>query len=333
MRTAILAIVVVFAAGCAQPRVQPAFVDIERVIGKPIATGPKVVPNMPDVKIDSSASIQSAPGQIVRGTNNEARRAAILELISENRLIAENDLAARLRDAYLSEVDRAEADMLSELDERKKTMLSATFGSLRPIFEEYARRRTPPLVRVSLYAGFPDPDPKSQRPLPEADKFALKRAEETVALRKRLDETEAWYQAQVEGVLTKANEQIAEEIVMLRIELEKQRLEAELRARREAAAQVNTELADINPSLAQTAPLTLKPSAAKTVAIKSGRSPLTITPPPDRSATILGQAREQARLDAKVWAATTGYLLTESRSAPDKTDEFLAWRRKRHVGP
>lgn len=333
MRAAIVFIVGLLAAGCAQPRVQPAFVDYARVTANLAPSGPAVLPQSPDVSIDTQGSIAPRAGEVVRSANNEARRAAILQLIAENRLIAENDLAERLREAYLAEVDRLESEMLGDLDERRKKLLESTFASLRPIFEEYAQRRTAPLVRLSLYAGFPDPDPNSRRPLPEAEKFALARAKDAVDKRKQLQQIEAWYQAQVEGALQKASDDISEQIVNLRIELERQRLDAETRARREAAAQVNTELADINPSLAQSAPLVLKASPGETVRVASGRSPLVISPPPDRSATILRQAREQARLDAKVWAATEGYRLSESRSAPDKTDEFLAWRRKRHVGP
>lgn len=333
MRSAISVIVVAISAGCAQPRVQPAFVDIDRVVPKSSAVGPSVVPGAPDIKIDSSASIQSTPGMQVRGANTDARRAAILQLIQENRRIAENELAERLREAYLNAVDRTEAELFSDLDERKKELLNATFASLRPIFERYAERRAQPLFTIGLFAGYPDPDPKSRRPLPEADKFMLEQAKQTASSRKQLEVAEEWYQGQVSAVLSNTDERIAQQILNLRIELEKQRLEAESRARQEAAAQVNTELAEINPSLAQTSPLNLKPSAGQSISVRATNSPLVLTPPPDRSATILAQAREQARLDATVWAATVGYRLTESRGAPDKTEEFLEWRRKRHVGP
>lgn len=332
MRKAILAIGVIAIAGCAQPRVQPVFVDFNRITA-PLTRPPLVQPTPPDSKMTASAGITSTPGQVIRGVNTDSRRAAILKLIEENREIAERELAARLRQAYLSDAERKQQEMLVTLDERRRELFKGAFGQVRPIFEEYANKRAGPLLDLSLYAGFPDPDPESKRPLPEADKFALRRAQAAVAARESLQATEAWYQGQVTALLKKAGAQFEVEELYFFAEFERMRAEAEQRAVQEAAAQVNTDLAEINPSLAQTSPLTLAPTAEKSVTVRSERSPYALKPPTDRSATIKAQAQEQAELDAKVWAATSGYRLTDSRSAPDKTEEFLAWRSKRHVGP
>lgn len=326
---------VLFLAGCAQPRVQPAFVDVDRVLASiPVAADKSVATPAPTAPVASqTATIPATPAQTVRGVDTEARRQAIIRLIAENRQIAESELARRLREAYLSDVDRLEADTLARLDERKRELMTATFGALRPIFDEYAQRRTRPVIRIALWAGYPDPDPNSQRPLPTADKYNTKRTQEVVDLRQDLKRTEAWYQAQVSTALDRADSQISEEILAFRIDLERQRVEADARARREASAQVQLELADIKPGKVQTEPLILAGSKGATVAIPGGSRPRPAPQVPDPSATIRNQTRAQIMLDAKIWASVTGYALSTKRGDPDKTNEFLSWRRRRHVGP
>jgi len=332
MRIAGVALIVAFLAGCAQPRVQPVFVDFNRV-PLPSPKAPLVVPRPPDTKMSVGSVITSTPGQTIRGVNTDARRAAILGYIEDNRKIAEKELAERLRLAYLSDVERRQQELMTELDERRRELFTGAFSAIRPVFEEYAERRAGPLLDLTLFAGFPDPDPQSKRPLPEADKFALRRAQTMVNARKSLEQTEAWYQGQVSALLKKAGAQFEVEELYLFNEFDRMRKEAEARAMQEASAQVNRDLAEINPSLAQTSPLVLAPTQEKKVTIQSEASATGITPPEDRSVTIREQAREQAELDAKVWAATSGYKLSSSRSDPDKTEEFLAWRSKRHDGP
>lgn len=327
--------IAILTAGCAQPRVQPAFVDVDRVLATVPIDKPDVV-NTPTVAAPvaaQSASVPATPAREVRAADTEARRQAILKLIAQNKQIAESELAKRLREAYLSDVDRLESDLLAGLDDRKRELMTATFGALRPIFEEYARRRTHPLIRISLWAGFPDPDPNSRRPVPEGDPVNERRTREVMTLREDLKKTEAWYQGRIDEALQRADEQISQEILSLRIELEKQRLEAEARARREAAEQVKLELADIKPSKVQTDSLRLSGSPGATVSVPGGGKPRLIPAGPDPSATIRKQTRAQIEVDAKVWASVTGYALSTQKTDPDKTNEFLAWRRRRHVGP
>lgn len=319
--------------GCAQPRVQPVFVDLDFIARAKIPPHTVVsLPNPGPVQIAATANLPAAPGQEIRGASTDARRQAVVELIAENRQLAESELAARLREAYLSEVDRSEQEMLGNLAGRKREMMEAAFARIRPLFDDYANKRAPKVVKLSLYVGYPDPDPQSARPIPTTIKYLEKRARDSVTLRKDLQAIDAEYRARVNAEINQADEEVASEIVTLRIELEKQRIGAEERARREAAEQTKLQLADINPTLGARKPLDLRASAGAKVTIQSTPKPLIVSPLSVQDATIFAQARQEAELDAKVWAATTGYVLTSSSIEPDKTNEFLIWRRKRHAG-
>lgn len=320
-------------AGCSQSRVQPVFVDIDRILQVETIVSSSVNPTPPAPHSQPTNGTLSAEAErTVAGANTLVRRKQIEELIASNRRDAEADLADRLRRAYLNEVELAEADLLEKHSLVSKEKLAAALGAFRPIFDDYAIKRSPKIVRLSMIAGFPDGDPKSTKKRIGVIR-AVQFAEEARILREQLAEIEREFQFAASAFLETVDKSLSEALIAIRLDIEGRRLAADARAKKEAAELVLKQTASLDDVAMDQTPMHFAPSAQQTPRIQAQPADPATLPGPLGSSDVKMKKRRALELEAEVWAATSGFKLSTSRTAPERTSEFLTWRQKHRAGP
>ncbi|MEQ1820988.1 MAG: hypothetical protein ABL949_00585 [Fimbriimonadaceae bacterium] len=321
-------------SGCSQERVQPVFVDVDRVMRLEPATPPAAAISQfsPELSAVESANIKGEGARQIAGADTLSRRKQIESLIASNRRDAEADLADRLRQAYLSEVNKAEASLLEKYGVDRQGRLKAALEGLRPIFDAYAEERAPKIVRLSMHAGFPDTDPKSTKKRIGVVKGGIF-AEEARILREDLTRIDADYEKAVEIQIASADNALSEALIEIRLKVEALRLAADKRAKQEAAELVAKQTASLDDVASIQSQLEFAPTRAEQP--KPGNTPA-VTPKVGGPLTPSGvkmKMRRALELEAEIWAATSGFKLSTSRNAPDRTTEFLSWKQNHRAGP
>lgn len=312
------------------------FVDLPVVLAsdRPVALPQPVRGVAPRALKTEAITLRPLSQEVILGESAASVRAAD-QLVKQNRIKAYRDLEARLREVYIGDVARAEKDQLDLLEPAKNEAAEAARLRFREIFEEYADQRGPLVTRIALIAGFPDPDPNSRKQPVSDSPLVQERADEAKRLRAQIADLEKTYNATVTELLRNVDRESDIELTRIKANMEIARNKAEQRAREDAAKQARTIEKSMGPSLAAEGDTVLPAVATQTLAGRSlmGKSiepkvaPVAI---PDTSA--IRMQRLQDELD--IWLAISGYRQAESRkNAPDRTSEFIEWRKSHHLGP
>ncbi len=327
--------VILFAmAGCAQTRVQPVFVDLDRILKSENQREGVVIASPPPADHVSGANkgLPQEPMRKIVGSNTLARRKEIEELIASNRRDAEADLSSRLRQAYQNEVALAESDLLTKHATLSRERLEVALGGLRPIFDSYARKRSPKVVRLSLLAGFPDSDPQSTRKRTGAMNTA-RLAEEAKSLRAELAVIQSEYELAAQAYISSADVVLSEALIAIRLDIEARRVAADQRAKKEATDLVLKQTSTLDDvAMGQTA-IEFAPSKAEAPKFVASDPVIFGSPGALGSSDVKMKRRQALVLEAEIWAATNGFKLSDSRTSPERTLEFLKWRQKHRAGP
>lgn len=323
--------------GCREAGLDPAYVDLDKVASRdPLVLSAATPPPKPPAPAGAtSETIQPLAARQLDFSGNKARLEKVTAAVEESRTLTVREIARKLREAYLREVDVMETKRLAEVDPVRDSAFAKAWAQVRTRFLAYANARAPYAIRLALYAGFPDPDPDSSR-VPDTSQRALvsqfERARES---RAKLADLDASYERDVRLILAGFDDEVADAITTIRVDIEKMRAEAEARAQQDALAQVAKQTERIDSILSGKAEVHLPVGPGRTSRTPAG-SPIPAAPSVKfpTAAHAIQMRAEAVRSDAKIWAAHFGVKLVDSpRGVPDRTAEFIAWRKKRSLGP
>lgn len=326
----------IFVIGCSRAPVGRVYVDVQRVaMSDPlqfVASNPS--PNPPAAFGGTAHSIPPIQRQRLDFSENEARLKKVRAAVEEAREQTARQIAGKLREAYLREIDAIEDERLLKAGAIRDAALAKAWAQVKSRFLTYANARAPHAIRLALYAGFPDPDPASQRIPP--DQNAVKRQFERARDdRNTLADLDQSYDTDARNLLASYSDEVSAQIASIRGELEQMRAEAEARAVRDAAAQVAKLTEAIESVLSGKSEVNLPASPGRTVSIPPTTA---VSPAPVIKSDTMAQAEanrlKAVRSDLQIWCAHFGVELVDSpRSGQDRTDEFIVWRKQRQLGP
>lgn len=325
--SALVALLALIVAGCARPP-QPVYVNLGGVNLDKWSQPSAVASSSAPAFGAPTGRLQALPAARLFLGENEQRVRRAQETMKETREAARKEVSRQLAAAASLEVDRKLREELRKLEPRQKEILDAAYEAVRPIFDQHVEASWPLRLELIKLVGFPDPDPKSlRRPDPRNERAVsdLARAKE---LRSQIATMDAAYKSRVDAVLASALDKIAEEKAALTASM------AELAAslQRSAEVRVNQLVGEQWQALEGRSALAgdtlLRAQPAVTVQpMRMPVAPPAPQPPPSPGSAL---ARQQLLAEAKVWAATNGYRLVDRPGlrAPDKTLEFIRWRRQ-----
>jgi hypothetical protein len=323
--------------GCGEARIPVAYLDLEKVAsGDPLATSDaSPPPKAPAPVAPTSETVPALPVRNLDFSANKARIEKVRVAVEESRNLTIREIARKLREAYLREVDVIEDKRLAEIDPIRGEALAKAWAQVRSTFIAYADARAPHAIRLALDAGFPDPDPNSTKPPDPDQKSRVRQFERARGSREKLADLDAEYERTVRRLIAGYDDEVADAITAIRIDIEKMRADAEGRAQADALAQVAKMTAQIESVLSGKTQVQLPGRPSRTSRTPAGGP---VPEAPSVSFPTLAYSNqmrmEAVRSDAKIWAARVGVRLVETPSrAPDRTDEFTAWRKKRSLGP
>jgi hypothetical protein len=320
--------------GCAPP-VERVFVDVDRVLAEWQIPAP-VDPTVPSRPASPGTIVELHPGLPPRTVRVESQfePEALRARFAARQEQTYRDLLVRLRRVYAEEARRVEVEGRRTLQRFAAERFDEAADEIRRVFELAAEERAPVIARLSLLVGFPDPNPANAPPALPMLPVQQRRFEEAQALRTRLDEIDAKYEAMVAQVLAGIDDLVAEQAVQVQIQLEKFRAAADQRAQREAAAQIREVVQDLRLDLSDSVPVAVPGVPERRVAVTAEP----VGPPPQvRSRGIFDRREDRERLvraDLRIWSAVNRYGIVERpQQGRDATQEFQAWRETYQAGP
>lgn len=320
--------------GCASTRPPLVYVNLDRAaVSSSVDLNIDVPSQPPAAPGATSARLEPLGARKLDFSGNASRLAKVQEEVRIAQEETIRQLTSELRQTYLKEVDELERLRLSEIDTARRTAFDAAWVKLRARFIEYAEARGPDAIRMAVFAGFPV---AATAPLREYawNNAAKRQIADAGKLKIKLDALKKAYDADAAEIIGAAQEDVAAILSQIRVEMEQKRAAAEARARDEADQQATELVKDLESVLSGKSEVTLPPRPGVNV---STRAAAALPKPPviDTKAAqpLVRRSREAVRSEAEVWASLHGYQLTTEPGSPDRTDEFLEWRKRHHPGP
>lgn len=319
--------------GCAPaPQRETVFVDlgaVDRAFPEPAPVrfvGQEDPPPIPGLKIDipplPPTTLSSPKGK------DEVQIRASIEAARQK---AQRQLQNRLRDVYFEELDRQQEEAIAGLNPALAAEADKARQKQLELFHKYADDKGFRLARLTLLAGFPDPDPKSLNPKPE---FAIAKRfrEEADRIRKELVKIDADYDAAVRQIFSELQGSHDQTLTNLKAKF----VEAKGAAEEKAKAEATRQMARLNRAFGQTLAEEREVSVpgqpgktlqAPTIDVRAQLPKIHPDPAPfDRKGAIRNQLT--------IWEAVKGYrIVTSSGGSRDGTSEFLEWLRSHLPGP
>lgn len=314
-------------AGC-QFGKKSVFVDVDRALLAEEIPGAYVTPapTIPPPVGSTSLTLPGLPAETVKLHSNAQRVQEIQRVIERNRRQAQGAIARGLRNAYYRDIKQTENTRIAALIPEQRESFEKAIGSLSPAFQAYATKRGQLITDLSLIAGFPDADPRSQRPPSGNNPLAKKDFERAKELRAELSALDKEYEGKLSAVFATLQTQNSAALEAVRVEMQQLREAADARARAEAAKQINAEQEQIRSVLEGQSVVSFPAEPQKTVTI-AGSSPPAKSP----EVNVPGKEEMRKRLraaiesDVKIWAALKDYRVASSGA--DATAEFIRWRK------
>jgi hypothetical protein len=311
------------------------YVDVQTVVASTRSESPKdiVVPPPPKAEAGIFAKIAGKPALEVNDrpkTSGEALR----EVIERAQQLAIRKIENSLRRFYDAELRKFELQQEGEMSDKERAAYAAASERLRSIFEVYADRRMPVFTRLTLLAGFPDPNPESKPPDNLLPPQLQKRFEKTLVLRSDLKSIDAEFDKQVLALMDSVQDLTAEQRARMRLRIEDFKAELDRRAEEEAKGQVRETASELGLTLIEPISITLPATEASGVSIAPQPG---LPPAPNVPAKgILGSRADRERLvrhELGIWAKLNRYVVRDSPAGlDDKTQEFQTWRSQFAVG-
>lgn len=307
-------------AGCAAPKAEKVWVDVSAAPKPPEQKALKATA-VPAGLSESTTRIAGVPARVVADpAGNDA--IGLDQNIKFTQERAFRILIGRLRRIYEAETRRFAREREASRMSTENASYRELTEALRQVFEGYADKRSPAVARLALISGFPD-RPRSAESLPAGKSLVRTQWEEAARLRTSLKVLEADFDLEIQRALTALDDLNAANRAALAVEVEEFRTRMDQLADKEAAAQVTTDLEDLDLQLAGRTDL-----KAPAVAAKSVRLPA-LAPPPAKArvSSPTSSAMIDLEQDLRLWIALRGYERSPVKAgARDATQEFLAWR-------
>jgi hypothetical protein len=317
-------------AGCVS-KGQAVYVDLEQVIRKEsLPTFSSIPTPTPSPGFGSSTVTFPArpPSSFSLGKDQE-RIADVQRTLQENRAALTQDIRAHLAATYTAHIQHQIEAERATIPEQMRPRYDENQSKIDLMFQDYAHRRGPLIARLALLAGYPDPDPQSQRKPPPNVPAIYRRYTEAASLRKQISQMDQEYTSQVAGMYAGLAAQ--EQSSYAKIDAERKRLllEAEQQAMTKAAQEVHQKQAPLQSALKNKAVVSFPAEPGVAVTVQGAAKP-----PAAPTVQVPGQSEMTQRLreaeasDLKVWAALNRYVISsDRRGARDATAEFIRWRR------
>jgi hypothetical protein len=262
----------------------------------------------------SNGVIPALPGRTAGASGDADRRKRVEAAVAEARDQARTQLEQRLLGAYLAELQRERTSKLQDLEDANRDQISKSYDQTRALFETYARERGPLVIRKNLLFEHPNRkrlDFLGVRP---------KRDESAKSIQAEIDKLDARYRSEVKTLYDGLQQQYGSDIAKLETEIETKRRALLTKANDEARRQAQQEIVALEGLEKSSPALQLPGAAAKSARVQASSATL------PGSVTIEPSLEpKDLRIQAEVWAAVNGYTLSESPSAPDRTEEFKNW--------
>lgn len=310
-----------FLAGCGEP--DEVWIDTSQALvpePPPLAATAPALPAIPGARnelppIEKQSLVASDVRSLTRAALEKARA-------SQENLFQE--LRDRLAETYRAELEGVRQQTIIEVIKQYDEDLTKAFEDIRARFEAHALEIGPLVHRLSWLAGFPDPDPRNRRN-PRGTYIEKKEAEEAAKIRPEIDRLRAEYRAEVEEILSRLALDLRADLESLAEEAGDKDREALLRAEREAREQASVGLARLEESAFDARKVL---EAVPGVVVE--REPVPAKPAEVWRAQNrdLYPQEERLKSEALIFARSRGWRLsTMKRGVPDRTQEFLEWRK------
>jgi hypothetical protein len=289
----------------------------------------RIIPgaSAPPAFAGSSLTLPALPAETYRLSSDKQRIREVQDVIRKSRENALTEISTQLRDTYLKDVQRSEQEEIAKLGPQEQAAFQHAMEGANAVFEEYARKRGPLLAKLSLFAGFPDVDPASQKQPPRSNRAVFNEFQEAKTLRAQLAELDRSYQQQASSLFGQARSEYAAGVQRVTLQFQRMRATADERARREAQAEVSKEQAQLTSALGDKT-VSFPAQRGRTVTVEGSKPPA--APPavdvPGRQ-DMLQRLKGAEQSDLKIWAGLKGYVISSERGgARDATAEFVKWR-------
>ncbi|CAN5466492.1 hypothetical protein BH11ARM1_BH11ARM1_01520 [soil metagenome] len=330
---AVLAIGIVV-GGC-KPTTQSVYVDMASVLRAPAVNVP-ARPNIATPPKPLGAVTRTMPAKPATPIKDNLRGSGphIRELIQQAQVQALKDIQIRLRKFYDSELKRFELEQQRTVSDAETKAYEDATNRIRAAFEVYATKRMPVFTQLTLFAGFPDPNPKSKLPNVEMTPVLQKRFDDTVELRKQLKVIDDEFDNAVGEILGDVQDLTAMNVADMRLKVEQFKQDLDKKAADEAASQVRATSADLGLTLIEPIKIVLPATPSHSVTIPA-EHPMTSAPEVPVSG-ILTKAEDREKLlrqQLNIWAKLNRYEIdSKPGHSTDKTNEFLQWKQKFQAG-
>lgn len=320
-------------AGCnflAEPSVTSVSIDVDRVMAAEPRWRPNV-PAMPSPPPAIAGRTITTPGLPQREITPQTKAVeAVREEIRRQQEATRRRLERQIRALYETEIRAKEAELRRALAATEATQQETLSRAIRTLFEAYANERAPLLARLSVLAGFPDPNPNSEPPPPTTGAVTRQKFEEAERIRRQMSLLQAKFLADVQELVNETDLSLSDARLRLLRDLEEFRTELDLRAEREARRLVTDAAREMQLELTRLGRLTVPGTPSESLTIPPSPA-LTPIPQVTYDPKLFGEAarREPVMAELHIWLGLQRYRLDSK--GPDRTDEFIAWRRQQRA--
>lgn len=329
-------ILILGAVSCAskQPTV---FVDLEQVAASdnlPLSPQTPRPPAAPGIS-PSTLSFPALPATAFRLGSDKARVRQVENILAKSRQEAYAQIASSLKQSYRTAIDHDRQLALESLQPTDRGTFGAAYSKFMEAFNAYAESRSHLVVKLALYASFPDPDPTSQDAPPKAAFYANLRFQRAKPLRDQIAKLDKQFRADRNVIYANAQSEIAERLRTVNADFDAQIARADAKAEADANAEVSKEQEQLQAVLEDTSVVAFPQEPGRTVTVKGTpppASPPTIEEP--GKAELLRRMRAADLSDLKIWAALRGYVISSDRgNARNATAEFIQWKKSHLASP
>jgi len=316
---------------CEKPGTTEVAIDQQRALAAIPSMG-LTAPEPPKPPPNRTSGAVVSPGLPAKEMFAQGRDAErVRELVREQQRQTRLQLERQLRRFYAREARRFELEQLGALSDREQSLLIQASEEIRAEFERYATARMPLLARLTVLAGFPDPNPESKPPERPMGNVTQGRFDEAKSIRERMRQLDDDFDAFAAMMIDRIGGETALDRADTLVKIELFRSELNERAEREAREQVAAAVRELNLELTEAQRLVL-PAVPDQRFELGTRGPVAPAPSVEIDPRLDSPAARRERLQGRlrIWLGLNRYTLKPG--ARDATEEFIQWLRTEPAG-
>lgn len=319
-------------AGCRGPRPALVYVDLDRLSAGQTKPNPIQIPAPSAPAPARTVTLPALPATTTTDRLIQRLQQA-KELIAASRHQSIESLNDLLKSVYLAEAEAEIARNAHSTQPDRAGIFAGALAELRAVFLDYGQERGPLLAQLSIYARNTDLAPALAPS--DATPIEAYNTRKSNLVREQIREMDARYQARADQLLADAQKEIDAQLRILQGQAERERADAERKAKEEAKRQLSETQVDVDNAVESLIPPSLPAVPAESLTVPAGPG---LGAAPTFAPTPLFGSLEQRRriLDQQVdlWIKSKGWRrASKPVGARNATDEFLQWRHARNLGP